>query len=901
MANGNTLSDRIEQVQLPGVPTSQSLAQGLGATPQQVAMTGTQAQVQATIADRIAQAPLVESRPSQVAQRQELSRVQRLTPEAREPTVQEALEAERADKLAKLGHIGQSIQSRIQQELSQAAQQQVGQVSVQEPLLAQTLGLAGAQVELAKADPTSNYNKVRSSLEQYLGSGDPNDLEAAAATIDNLKILGLSSSDARRLVGLTQATMAKQTGQTVAENVMDQVTVGELDLQQLGFEQGTEGVAELLGVTPEELSQFSIDELADAVQDQQQEEFSRVAALKAELQAAPLGSIQREVLLRELRDLGEVGITGVEAEVTETVEDIDLAGVVKVGDETMKVSEFLDDERLSQMVTDWINEDDPTRKEELIPEAQFPELVSWIRSNQLALAQLSETAGDTLEQFNQANDDYKSLNVLQDVNLDMSSDLMSAMLPDWDPNTSVTSQQLQEAKANLNSSLVGQLSGSQKVDSREKKDILSKMNSLSPESIDSIKNMSVDDVRIAHSAAEVLSETPELAEFLDIKADQGFVLDEQQQDQINEYADAIEQISNDHAEWLRPGKVLDTMKGLSPEELKALSNDERIYRDLENYVDLRDRLGTVGTVEDKVNLTLGQSMSLEQLNEEYQDAQKWANLGDKEARAKATFYGNLFGKFLSYTPTPGSPLDSITEQDLDGILDGMNDKLSISPSDVVSGNLDMEGLSEASRKFSSRPLRSGPSDPILTKYGQFVQDGSVTIEDISQIDPNVPVSASRDELGKWLDSNPNITVDIDGFDSYASWDQAQVEDRSLEHIEMAMLKDTDFLDVDALNDFTQITARDIDIDSDNQRAQAANRYNTMVNLPGKLRERASLMDSVDPKQSKLLSDIAEDIEGSLVSVRNALLEATRDSQDLRQAMGIDFYPGASHAARWLGI
>ena len=90
----NDIIQNLTDLEVPAT-TSQSLASGLGATPQQVAMAGSAAQKKATIADRISAQP----------QAQELARVQRLDAPVREATVEEAIETERQQKLAKLGNM----------------------------------------------------------------------------------------------------------------------------------------------------------------------------------------------------------------------------------------------------------------------------------------------------------------------------------------------------------------------------------------------------------------------------------------------------------------------------------------------------------------------------------------------------------------------------------------------------------------------------------------------------------------------------------------------------------------------------------------------------------------------------------------------------------------------------
>ena len=868
-----TIQQRLEEVSTTA-PTSQVIADGLGATPQQVAMTGTQVQKQATIADRIAQAPLIDSTQ---AQRQELGRVERLEAPRREPTVEEALEAERQDQLAKLGNIGQSIQKTISENLAAVGQQALGQVEVEQSILAQTLGLTGATLDLAKADPNSNYNKITNVLETYLASGDPNDLEAAYAAIDNLKIHGIKSAEAKRLIGLTQETMAKQTGQIVSESVMDQVTMMDLDLQALGFEAGGPAVAELLGVSQDEFNQMSLDQFTDAIEDKRRLEFARIDNLKAELRAAPLGSLRREILLRELRDLGQVGITGIEQEAVENVEDINLAGYIKVGDQEMKVSDFLDDENLSQMVIDWINEDDPARKDDIISEDQFPELIEWVRNNQEALAKLSQTADDTKEVFDKANEDNKVLNVLDDLNIAMVGDVMSQIMPNWNPEQAITSSQLAELQGKFNSSIVGQLSGAKGVNDAEKKEILNKFNALNQDTMKEVFKLSVDDIRAASSAAEVLLENQDLARFFGFSANQGFVLDENTQKKIAEYDDVIATIARRNPQWLAGGVTLDMMKGMSAGDLQKLVNDPRRYDDLKLYATKLDELKNIRTIEDKMSFIFGSSAdTLEALNSQFADARKWAALGDSEAEARVKEFESIFGT-----------VGVIDETDLNRLMKRMTTALNQSTTGVAEGRFLSNLMSDKADALEGRSRVTGPSG--LYKINEkYISDGQFTLADLESMTP-----AMQDEIGAWVDSLPGINIDLGGFSSYKEYDTDRKEEQFMSRADEAA-KRADLGDVANYERFK------------GQMAIDNGRVPTEAQL-GELEKFASFIELEIPNaandmQRDLYNELLKDIKATLNIARN-LYEADKrydaaEAERVRRQMaamatGAVYIPGLS--------
>lgn len=758
MANGvstnGSFAEQLDAFQLQPT-TSQTVATGLGATPDQTKMIGTQAQTQATIQQRLQELPV-----SETAQRQELARAERLEAPRMERTVEEQLEAQRAEQLGRLGNIGLSIQNRIEQELRDVAGTQVGAAQVQLPALGQALGLDQAQVEQAKADPTSAYTRVSQALDTFLASGDPNDAEMAFATIDNLKKFGLSSADAKRLVGLTQETMARQTGQTVAANVLDQVTLADLDLQELGFTEGLTGAAESLNIDPEELGTMTIDEFQQAVEDKQQSEFARVEGLKAELAAAPLGSLQRDILMRELRDLGQVGITGVEAAVVETVEDINLADQVKVGDEVFKVSEFLDDEQLSQTIEDWIAAD-PAEKDSIIPEDQFPELVAWIRQNQEALGKLSTTLGETKEVFDAAQEQHRGLNVLEDAKVELNSDIMSKLIPDWDPSKAVTSGQLQDLQARLNSSTVGQIAVGD-LPEADKRDLLNKINRVPLEQMDAVLALPPTDIQIASDAADALRESPELARFLGLEA-QDFILDEGIQDRIADYDAVVSDIAARHPDWLRAhGAASEALKDLSPEQLRQLSAKPGNFDSFKDFINTRDRISGITSTDDALRVLTGdQSITLDELDSTYTEALKWARMGDRDAFDTVRKIVSMVGLPTPANPFSGTPntLSAMGPQIVQAVSEGFNDDMA----QALAGQDPIASFRDKSRTLSEVRVPTAKTGE-WAEFQQQLSKGAVTISDLEALSPE-----QRDRLGKFVDAQPNVRLDVPGFTSYRDY------------------------------------------------------------------------------------------------------------------------------------
>lgn len=866
MADKNpTFADRLNDIGLEGTTTSQPLASGLGATPQQTAMMGTQAQKQATIAQRLQSAQ---------PQQQELFRAKRLEAPREELTVEEQLQAERQEKLAKLGNIGLQIQNTIQQNIQSAAQAQTGGIEVQQPLLAQALNLQDAQVEIAKQDPASTYNKVRNILDTFVASNDPNDLEKAFAAIDNLKVFGLSSADAKRLVGLTQDAMAKRTGQVVAENVLDQVTIKDVNLQELGLAQGQQEVADLLGVSLEEAQNLTIDEFADAVESKRRDEFARIDNLKAQLATTPAGSRQREILLRELRDLGQVGVTGVEAEAVENVEDIDLATFIKVGDQQIKVEEFLDDEALSQMVTDFINEDDPLAKDNLIPEEQFPELRAWIDQNQMALAKLSNTADDTKAKFDQANEEYKNLNKLDDLEVSLNRDLLNLAIPGYDPTKALTSSQVAAAKAKFNSSTIGQLAATKGADQTEKKQILNKLNALPQVDMQKIAKLPVNALLIANEAANEIEQNPDLARFLGMsRPANGLVLDAAQQNRINDYADVIQSISQTNPSWLvSEGPVLNNLKTLSAKDLQTLQNNPDRFKDLQKYTAERQRAERAQTPDEKLSYLLGRDLTLHDLNAEFQDAQFWASLGDKDAAERASRLGQMFFKWDQFIPGDKVTGVGITVNDISNRFNMSIRELAASPAQITNQGLQTAELNNVRDQLGNRSMVRGPSAEHKMNQ-QYIDDGQLRVSDIQ----NLPESEQA-RIAKWAETIPGINIDLNGFSSYEEFDNDRKEAAAFQSTEQTLQSDG----IEGLDDLGDYLITKLAEDPDQFPFEQTGKYNPLT--PPTLEEIARLKRMI-PKMQNLANIAVSDNQKALYQeVINMLNESIPKLQKTREDM-----------------
>lgn len=634
-----TIADNIIKADGPASDTtSASEASLLGASDDQAKMAGTKASKDAKIADRI---------DSTLFQQKDLARVERLTEAPREPTPQEKKEKDTADSLAKLGNVGSSIKNRIMKSIADAGAAAKGTIKVEQTHLAQTLGLTGAALDAAKKDPLSKYSKSITILQTYLDSPTANNLETAMAALDALKATGMRAKDARNLVGLTQENIAVRTGEVVAENVMDTVTMADIDASELGFGKGNEEVAELLGMDLAEFNLLTVDELSDVIDSRVQSEYANVAKKKAEMIAAPKGSLQYEALVKELRGLGQAGVTGIESMMAQTAEEINLADKIVVGEKTFTVKEFLDDDKLSTMVEDFIKSD-PAGQDKIFPNTEeYQGLRAWIKSNASALGELMVNATDTLEVYTAAGEAYSNMGKTA-AGPKLNDDVMAAAVPGWDPKAPHTSEEVHAAQDSFNASTIGTLSSTSDLTLLEKADIFNSMNNAEdPATVQAILDRSIGEVKTAHAAAKDLKDNTYLSDFLGVGSQDGFVFSGASQAKIAEYKEVMGKIANEHPSWLQDKTSLayKAMQKMSPDELAemvrvggydSLVEKETILKDY-SEVNIEDNASLAGFVfEDP-------TFDMAAVEDSIAETYEWARRGDENAIRKANLYAQLFG------------------------------------------------------------------------------------------------------------------------------------------------------------------------------------------------------------------------------------------------------------------
>lgn len=639
-----TLFDRVNDAGA-GV-TTPATAAALGASPDQAKMVGTKAQ----------KAPVLQQA---VEKTQTLAGAQRLDAPRQQSSSPEQAAAQKAQQVRALGSLTTRVQSAVEAVLNQGATTATAGAAVNETALASTLGLSPAQVAAQKADPNSQYSKAMAALQQY--SAAPQSEAALVA----LTAAGMTVEQAAAASGLL-STGVDATGAQLGAKTADNITVAQIDLGAMGFGSPAQ-LAGLLGVPEAQLTAMTIPQLQQAVEDMRRAEFNKMHALRQQLATLPANSMQAQEIRRQLSDMGQVGVTGVEQSVAQTAAEINTAEMIKIGGDTKSVEEVLKDSNLSSLVTRYLSAS-PQERDKILPADKFGDLRTWIENNQKALGDFVQSAEGTQKTFAQAQVDAKGIPTVAGVEL--SPELMAMVLPGYTPGTVVTSAQVADLRAQLDASLVGQIA---KDGGAAAADIMRK---LDPDTLNMLvqSGATAADIVKGHAMSQMISENTDILKILGWETTPKFILNGSTQARVEDAKAVIDAAANGKVSHLiaDPG-VLKLIKdgritgadaamwfrhpdALANPEIQAYIQNKQILPDAADRLlsdfaskklaykqqnDKAEKAKAATSVDHLVSMLFGGKTNLGTLNQTYRTAQVLATLGDKDSQGIVDRYRKL--------------------------------------------------------------------------------------------------------------------------------------------------------------------------------------------------------------------------------------------------------------------
>jgi hypothetical protein len=465
-----------QQAQLAGqaLPTSPAGAHGVGASPDSAKMVGSSAQKATVIEQAVAPADTLQTAQRTAAPRQKPDQ-----------PAQEA--AEKAAKIQTLGSLGTRVEALIKTQLSQVAAA---------PLAKATTDKAALNAISDPAVRTQAQTLAQAVID------NPSDMSAQAAAANFWQTNNLGEFNVQNFLATAQDSF----GDEVASKVADSAP-----LETLGLDAGeSAALDEVFG--DDSWKALTVPQLQQKIEDMKQAEFSRVQGLKAELRTAK--GAQRQGILDQLAEAGDMGVTGAEQAVAELDQQIEAADTVMIGGEEYKVEELLKDEQVSDLVKRMLN--DPKLAAEVAKTS--PEFAQWVEDSRTALAKLSDetlTAGDA--QFDQLQTAKQAAAKVG--NVELSDAVMSAIFPDWDKATAGT----------LGTSTSGIMNYLKSIPDDQRQSLANAVQAATtdPEMMAKLKALDEAQLKMAFEAAKAIDddETGILAGLTGVGLEENFVLD----------------------------------------------------------------------------------------------------------------------------------------------------------------------------------------------------------------------------------------------------------------------------------------------------------------------------------------------------------------------------------------
>jgi hypothetical protein len=360
------------------LPTSPMQAAVLGASPDSAKMIGDARQKRAALDINQQAAPQTETLSDRLRTRQ-----------AGDTAVATRGQLPVSENLAKLGGLGDRVQSAIQGAMNRS---------------------------LAQAPVITSTPDISTALADYNSNPTPAAVEAFRA-----KSGGLSPQE------YMQQQSAESTASTqLAAATPDQIGIAELNLVGEGqpFTSNTE-LAAALGISETELGNMNLSQLQSNIQSQVDKNTQDMEQWTSRATDPNLGPAERAEARQQLRDMGAIGVRANEEQWNQLGDAIDSADEVQFGGQSYTVDELLSDDGITGLVSDYLN--NPARASEL--SKSEPELTKWIESHRAALQ-------DSVEQLQDTDTAYQeTTSANQAIAQGLPDDTMAALLPGWDPSS----------------------------------------------------------------------------------------------------------------------------------------------------------------------------------------------------------------------------------------------------------------------------------------------------------------------------------------------------------------------------------------------------------------------------------------------------------------------------------
>lgn len=687
---------------LPAPPTTPGGAAAVGANPDVAKMAGTGQQKQAAVS-----VPLAGTQTLQGTQRLDQPRTQ--------ATGAETAQAAKAAQLKSLEGLDTRVQALVGQQLAAVQTQATATArfnQAQMDTLAPTVDKAGVEGLL------TTYHQLNTQLT------NPALTPEARAALQSQAFSAMSTLKNTHGIANPDDYLDRSTGQVgtaAAGALTDSVTMGSLDVAQLGVVPAD--MTSLLGPGWESLS---VPEFSRKIEGVRQAEFQRINGLRAQLSSLAPGSAQREAVLRELGDAAQVGVTGVEQNVKQLAEKLNVADQVTFGGRTMPVADLLKDAKISQLVSDYLNESgDPAFKAKV--KAENPAFAAWIEGNAASLSALSTEMGKTEAGLSDMQKAQKELATVGE-GVSLNDEVMKALVPGWGETVSETTDLSDNA---LYTALTATTTSE-----ADRNSIALKLNA-EPKLAAALANLSPEAVVKAHQDAEAVASDEALKDLVGAEfGASGFLTDPAAQARLAKYAPLVKRLRGAGDEFqtmLEDPSFRDLLESdeLNSKNIKAFIKNPNSAKEYFEYRDMVKEFAGIeqsGNINKALKFMFGDDgVSEKTLGSIFKEAKGRMALDptDKQAATKYNALFNILGADGKLDKTEKKTLFAMIKEGLGGGTKTLTDAIKGKSAPVLDFNLRDKINSAVDPRV---PMKGSTFADSMT--AALVGDKQVTLEDM---------------------------------------------------------------------------------------------------------------------------------------------------------------------------
>jgi hypothetical protein len=348
-----TLQQATQQSGLAAAPITPMAAEMTGADAQAAKMAGTPQQVGAAL--------------KQASEPVTLETALRRKQYTREATAAEASGIQKSADMQKLGGLGDRVTNMVKAEY-------------QKPV--------GAEVDLS-----NDLDIIKK---------DPKSQEAMDAML-RIAQSGQSLDKVAELVPEAAAAIGDIAKKAIRNP--DEVKANEF-LPDLGYDPAS--LANLLGVTPEEVQGYSLTDLQNKINQVTSQEFTKSQQLEKQSVSPTTGIAERGLAREAGRELATTGVRASEADMQRLADEVSTANQVSFMGQSKPVTDWLADDEISAMVKEVVESpaNSPLRKQ---MQMESPDFYNFITNNETALKDAASKLDTSTSQFKQIQDTNKKI------------------------------------------------------------------------------------------------------------------------------------------------------------------------------------------------------------------------------------------------------------------------------------------------------------------------------------------------------------------------------------------------------------------------------------------------------------------------------------------------------------